>query len=267
MSFNDFQEMSFGNLDCDIHYWYKKGGDDNYILLFHGAGCDHLMFEKQIAVFENAYNIIAWDARGHGMSKLCNGRPFNFGDMYSDSLELFKIHSIKKAILLGQSMGGNLVQEIAYHSPELVSKCILIDCTKNTQKLTFLEKAGIKMSRAVFDLYPWKTLIRQSANACGKTEYTRNYVQNCFEKIEKENFIEIMMSLFTCLHEDKDFKFRQPVLLICGKDDRSGNIKKAMNIWAKNDRNCNLYMIENAGHNSNQDNPDDVNKHIKMFLA
>jgi alpha-beta hydrolase superfamily lysophospholipase len=103
-------------------------------------------------------------------------------------------------------------------------------------------------------------LVRQSANSCGKTEYTRKYVRQCFEKIKKENFIEIMMSVILCLHEDKKFRFKQPVLLICGKEDITGNIKKAMRFWSKNDSNCKLCMIENARHNSNQDNADDVNK-------
>jgi pimeloyl-ACP methyl ester carboxylesterase len=74
-----------------------------------------------------------------------------------------------------------------------------------------------------------------------------------------------MMSLFTCLHEDTNYKFKQPVLLLCGNDDKSGNIKKTMMNWSKED-NCKLIMIKNAGHNSNQDNPDEVNKNILSFL-
>jgi pimeloyl-ACP methyl ester carboxylesterase len=55
-------------------------------------------------------------------------------------------------------------------------------------------------------------------------------------------------------------------LLICGFDDISGNIKKAMTIWSKKDNKCHLQMIKNAGHNSNQDNPEDVNKCILTFI-
>ena len=40
-----------------------------------------------------------------------------------------------------------------------------------------------------------------------------------------------------------------------------------MKTLAKNDSYCNLCIIENAGHNSNQDNPDLVNKKIKIFLG
>ena len=266
MSFENFKQMTFTNLDCEVHYWYEKGTSDDYIILLHGAGADHVTFEKQIELFDNAYNIIAWDARGQGLSKMNERKKFNFADMYDDCLKLFEIHNIKTAILIGQSMGGNLAQAIAYHRPELVSKVILIDCTKNTQKLSVFEKIILKMSRFIFYCYPWKTLVKQSANACGVTRYTRNYVQKCFENLDKKRIIEIMMSLLTCLQEDTKHKFKQPVLLLYGDKDTAGNIRKAMKLWAKEDDNCKLCIIENAGHVSNMDNPDEVNKNIVSFL-
>ena len=39
-----------------------------------------------------------------------------------------------------------------------------------------------------------------------------------------------------------------------------------MQEWAKKDNNCTFFIVENAGHNSNQDNPDDVNNIILTFL-
>jgi pimeloyl-ACP methyl ester carboxylesterase len=266
MDFSDFQQMTFLNLDCEIHYWYKKGMEDKYIILLHGAGCDHLMFEKQISIFGDEYNVIAWDARGHGLSILDKDKKFSFKDMYADCLKLLEIHNIRKVILIGQSMGGNLAQEIAYYHPELISRLILIDCTRNTQRLTATEKFILKISSAILKVYPWKIYICQSVNVCGKMEYTKNYVNRCFERMDKRNFIEIITSVFTCLHEDKEFRFKQPVLLICGKDDISGNIRKTMKTWTGSDDNCKLCMIENAGHNSNQDNPDEVNRNILLFL-
>ena len=265
MGFNDFEQKSFLNLECEIYYWFKKGNSNNYIILLHGAGCDHFMYEKQIDIFDNIYNIIVWDARGHGLSKLSKTKKFSFKDMYEDCLVLLKIHEINKAIFIGQSMGGNLAQEVAYYNNKIVEKLIIIDSTKNTQKLNIFEKCSIKISRLIFNWYPWKLLIQQSANACGNTDYTRNYVRQCFEKMEKENFIEIMMSLFTCLNEDENIVIKQPVLLICGCHDNSGNIKTAMKIWSEKDK-CKLIMIENAGHNSNQDNPEEVNKNILLFI-
>lgn len=261
------EHLVFNNLNCEIHYWYRKGTEDKWVLFFHGAGCDHEMFEQQYKVFDDTYNIIALDNRGHGLSKLEQKIKFNFIDMISDCKKIYEIYNIKKAILIGQSMGGNLAQEIAYNYPELVEKLVLIDCTKNTGKLTFMEKCLLKSSRFIFNCYPWKTLIRQSANACANEDYVKKYVENCFERMDKETFIDIMISLTTCLHYDEQFKFKQPVLLLCGENDKTGNIKKIAEPWVKNDSNCILYFIKNAGHNSNQDNPKMVNELIYNFLC
>src|SRR5689334_14111133 len=116
------QHLVFHNLNCEIHYWYRKGTKDKWILFFHGAGVDHEMFEEQYQAFDDTYNIIAWDNRGHGLSKLEQKTKFHFRDMISDCIKIYEIHDINKAILIGQSIGGNLAQEIAYSYPELVEK-------------------------------------------------------------------------------------------------------------------------------------------------
>ena len=84
--------------------------------------------------------------------------------------------------------------------------------------------------------------------------------------MDKATFIDIMGAVTGCLHEDAAFRFPQPVLLLCGADDNSGNIRASMTAWAQADENRTLFMIEDAGHNANQDQPEAVNQHILDFL-
>jgi pimeloyl-ACP methyl ester carboxylesterase len=262
----DLQHKTFHNKGCEMHYWHRPGTTSEYIILLHGAGCDHRMFEPQLPIFDERYNLLLWDARGHGLSQLAPNIKFSFEDMIDDFFKLCAMHQISNVILIGQSMGGNLAQEILYHKPELVSKLVLIDCTRNTGRLTVFEKLMLNLAKPVFYLYPWKTLIRQSADACGNTEAVKQYVRECFARMKKSDFVEVMMSLTACLHEDEKYRFPTPVLLLCGADDRSGNIRKIAVSWAESDPNCVLQMINNAGHNSNQDNPDAINQAICKFL-
>ncbi len=110
-------------------------------------------------------------------------------------------------------------------------------------------------------------MIRQSADACGNTEAVKEYVRGFFSQMKKTDFIAVMMSLMTCLREDEAYRFPKPVLLLCGADDRSGNIRRIAASWAESDPNCTLRMIENAGHNANQNNPGAVNQEIYEFLS
>lgn len=263
----NMEHLTFQNLGCQIHYWYRKGSEDKWIFFFHGAGVDHAMFEAQFELFDSDYHVIAWDARGHGLSKLEPGQKFMFSDMISDCRKLFEMYSIDRAILIGQSMGGNLAQEFAYRHSNFVDRMVLIDCAKNTGKLTFTEKIAMKSSRFLFACYPWKILIRQSAEASSNTDSVRKYISDCFNKMDKRIFVEVMLNMAgICLHEDSAYRFHQPVLLLCGADDRLGNIRKVAAPWAKEDDNCTLHMIEHASHNSNQDNPEQVNRLIAGFL-
>jgi pimeloyl-ACP methyl ester carboxylesterase len=263
----NMQHLFFQNLGCEIHYWYRKGSENKWILFFHGAGLDHAMFESQLGLFDSTYHIIAWDARGHGLSKLEPGKRFRFADMIDDCKKLYERYPIDRAILIGQSMGGNLAQEIAYYSPELVEKLVLIDCTKNTGKLTRIEKMTLKSSRFLFACCPWKMLISQSAKTSANTDSVRDYISGCFNKLDKQTFVDIMIDMIgSCLHEDAGYRFRQPVLLLCGADDKLGNIRKIAEPWAKEDSNITFHMVEHAGHNSNQDQPELVNRRIHDFI-
>lgn len=107
----------------------------------------------------------------------------------------------------------------------MVDKLVLIDCSRNTQKLSFSEKCLLKCSKFIFNCYPWKTLIKQSADASANKDSVIKYIKNCFERIDKKTFIDISMELTGCLHEDELFGFKQPVLLLCGSDEKLGNIK------------------------------------------
>lgn len=262
----NLQHKIFQSEKCNIHYWHRPGSTSKYVIFLHGAGCDHRMFEPQLPIFDYSYNLLLWDARGHGLSKLASGDKFRFDDMLKDFLKLCEMYGIKNAVLVGQSMGGNLAQEILYRNPQLVSKLVLVDCTRNACRLSIIERFMLKLTKPILYCYPWKILIDQSANVCGNTETVKAYVRECLSQMKKREFIEVMMSLMTCLREDETYRFPKPVLLLCGRDDRSGNIRRIAVSWAESDPNCTLCMIENAGHNSNQDNPKAVNRAISKFL-
>ncbi|CAB1245580.1 hypothetical protein CLOSBL3_11192 [Clostridiaceae bacterium BL-3] len=205
----NLQHKIFQNKGCNIHYWYRPGSTSNYVIFLHGAGCDHRMFEPQLTIFDYSYNLLLWDARGHGLSKLDSGNKFHFDDMLGDFLKLCRIYQIESTVLIGQSMGGNIAQEVLYQKPELISKLVLIDCTRNTGRLSITERLMLKLTKPILYCYPWKMLIDQSANACGNTQAVKEYVRRCFSQMKKRDFIEVMISLTTCLREDEAYPFSQ----------------------------------------------------------
>ena len=53
-----------------IHYWMNDFQPGRAVLVFlPGLTADHRLFDKQVEAFESTYNLLAWDAPGHGKSR------------------------------------------------------------------------------------------------------------------------------------------------------------------------------------------------------
>jgi len=209
---------------------------------------------------------VAWDARGHGQSKLLAGQRFNFDDLLSDVRELYKMLGIERAVIVGQSMGGNLAQGITYEYPELVEKLALIGCTNNAGALSRVERLSLAMAGPLLRCIPWTTLVNQAVKVISLREDVRAYARECFELIGKKTFIDAFVSLAASLKPDSNYRLPVPTLLIVGAKDASGNILKTANSWAESDDSITAHIIENAAHNANQDQPEIVNALIEEFL-
>lgn len=112
-----------------VFYWAAEELDPSKDTLFllHGLTADHTMFEKQISLFKRFYNILAWDAPAHGMSRPYE--PFTYGNAAGCLEMILDRHKIGKVILIGQSMGGFISQSLISRCPDRVKAFIAIDST------------------------------------------------------------------------------------------------------------------------------------------
>lgn len=62
-----------------------------------------------------------------------------------------------------------------------------------------------------------------------------------------------------------EYPIRCPVLLLCGEKDAAGFVKRYNREWTKLDGHR-LVWLEGAGHNSNTDAPEEVNRLIEEFV-
>ena len=65
---------------------------------------------------------------------------------------------------------------------------------------------------------------------------------------------------------DLSYHISCPVLLICGERDKAGSAK-SYNTKGHQKEGLPLKWIKNAGHNSNTDQPDEVNRLIEKFIG
>ena len=74
-----------------------------------------------------------------------------------------------------------------------------------------------------------------------------------------------MKMLAEAMEKDLPYEINCPAMLICGKKDMAGSCIRYNKAWHKN-TNIPLHWIENAGHNSNTDQPEIINQLIDEFI-
>ncbi len=108
-----------------IHYW-RTGGNKPALVLAHGSSDDALCWTNLAKEFHNDYDVIMFDARGHGLSD-----PPTSSDapdvQVEDLAGLIKGLKLEKPILMGHSMGSASVAHFAAKYPDVARAVILED--------------------------------------------------------------------------------------------------------------------------------------------
>ena len=108
-----------------IHYW-RTGGDKPPLVLAHGSSDDGLCWTNLAKEFQDQFDIIMFDARGHGLSD--PPKPSDAPDVQVEDLAgLIKELKLTKPILMGHSMGSASVAHFAAKYPDVPRAVILED--------------------------------------------------------------------------------------------------------------------------------------------
>jgi 3-oxoadipate enol-lactonase len=101
---------------------YDIRGEGPPLLLIGGLGFGRWGWFKQVPAFSRHFRTITFDVRGE--RRLGNG----VGDLAGEVVSLLDHLGVKKAHVLGTSLGGFVAQELALIRPDLVDRLVLI-CT------------------------------------------------------------------------------------------------------------------------------------------
>jgi pimeloyl-ACP methyl ester carboxylesterase len=110
-----------------ININYRVQGDGEPLVLIMGYSADQRGWMFQTRAFRKYHRVITFDNRGVGNSDK-PGRAYSMKMMADDIVGLMDHLGIKKAHVLGVSMGGMIAQAVAINYPDRVNKLIL-GCT------------------------------------------------------------------------------------------------------------------------------------------
>lgn len=255
-----------------IHYFINMIDKQKITLVFlPGLTADHRLFEKQIEYFEKKQNVFVWDAPSHALS-----RPFTYNYSLSDKArwlhEIFEKEEIHNPVIIGQSMGGYLGQMYMELYPDKVKGFISIDSAPLQKAyMTGIEIWLLERVEPLYKLYPWKALLRDGSKGCAETEYGQKLMRDMMMVYDSDHKEYARLAGFgykmlaEAIKADLPYCISCPTLLICGEKDKAGSAKSYNRKWHQKEG-LPLKWIKNAGHNSNTDQPDEVNRLIEEFI-
>jgi esterase len=183
--------------------FYREEGEGFPVVIIHGlyGSSDNWMtVAKKLAT---GFMVFSLDLRNHGHSP--NSDEHSFELMKNDLAEFFDTHQIKKAILMGHSMGGKTAMSFAADYPERIEKLIVVDIAPKDYFLLNDES----------QYYLHNNILRAMIEIDLTRIESRKQVENFL--LERIDSAQIVQLLLKNLHKQKDthqFEWRLNVRVI-----------------------------------------------------
>jgi len=265
--------LKLQNPDGRKTYYKALGeGTDETLLLLHGIGADHAMWQPQMDVFAAAgFRILTPDLFGHGKSSALSAPALS--DWHRQINWLLDHHSVKKCTLIGVSMGGVIAQSFAVSYPQRVNKLIVADTfgslsTLRENVMGASAIAALYLFKAVFKIFG-KQLMAKTLQSTYRASYAKA-AQTYFKEASKDiDFDQLLLARKAINRIDILQQLQSitlPSLVMVGADFGKDFIEINRKV-AKALPNSQFVILQQAMDPSNLVNPAAFNQHVMDFLA
>jgi len=245
---------------------YQSVGQGQPLILLHGFLCDSRCWRTQLAGLSDQFRVVAWDAPGAGAS---SDPPdgFTITDWTHCLAGFLGAVGIERAFVLGLSWGGMLAQELYRLYPERVDRLILCD-TYAGWRGSVPAEAAKRLERCVND------------SSLSGEEFASRWAPEMFSKDASQELLDEMSAVFRDFHphgfrlmatslaetDTTDLlpEIKIPTLLLWGEEDVRSP-KRIGEQFQSAIRGSELAVINNAGHVSNMEEPEEFNANVLRF--
>lgn len=253
----------------EIHH--EIYGQGYPLILIPGFATGLWIWYHQIPEFSKNYKTIVFDNRGVGRSKNPI-YPFSIERMADDVADLMDFLRVRKAHILGASMGGFIAQELALKYPEKVSSLILC-CTSFGGKNHVSPSAETLMAMSSFEDPNSEQRIRKNLKFALAQDFQTTKEEE-FEKIVGlrlanpilyQAYLSQLQAAMTFDVEAKLKDLTTPTLIVTGDKDPMVPVANSYNL-AKRIKDSRLEVINDGGHSVFIEYPKVFNQLVIDFL-
>ncbi len=250
---------------------YSVKGEGEPLILIHGNFNDSRVWDYQVEYFADYYKVIYYDQRGYGKSDT----PTSVFSHYEDLKALFDQLGIRKANIIGSSLGGSVAVDFALQYPQLVNKLILVAPSINgcryplrvvlegMKNIFFLKSKGFEAAIEKFIGNPFWEYFFPSENRQEAREKVLETVKT------QKNFYSWDFKLampHKPLANKRLQEIHVPVLIVISDKDKAFNIKVCEYV-CKNIKNSKKIVMSDCGHLPFVEKPQEFNRYVLDFLS
>lgn len=252
---------------------YQKTGTGPAVILLHGFGEDHTIFNSTVTALEKKYTVYSPDLPGTGMSAInANNFPSNFSIQYlADSVAaLIEHEKINNCTLLGHSMGGYTTMALAIKYPGCLKAFGLLHSTalpdtplkieNRLRGISFIEKFGgtIFLETTAPNLFSTHTKKTNPGLVADFIKTLPNFSNEALiayyhAMMARPNLIDVLATA------------NVPVLFVLGNQDTAVALEDTLP-QTKMPNSTYLYVLENCGHMGMLEYPTLFNNAVLDFL-
>jgi 3-oxoadipate enol-lactonase len=260
-----------GRWSYAVHGERRRPADPD-ILMLHGLFVDSALWRAQIEPLAALGRVVALDLPGHGRSEV--PPPFDLR-AHADALAAaLPTMDVRRAVCVGWSWGGSLALHLALRHPASVAGLALLDSSAEAQtkyrKVKYRLLVGIVRR---FGLSPWLArgqiapLMFAARTRRERPELVEEFVRGA-TAIPREALVRAALAV--AIEQpgilDRLGAVTVPTLVLCGREDR-GYPSALSEHMARAIPGARLEWIEEAGHLSALERPEEVNRFLVPFVA
>ncbi|MGL4370373.1 MAG: alpha/beta fold hydrolase [Spirochaetota bacterium] len=231
------------------------------IVFVHGWTADMHRWDDQFAFFAKRRRVIRFDLRGHGESEKCE-TGMEITQLADDLYQLLKKLKVKKAVVVGHSMGGMTVQQFTLYHPEMVDRLILVD---TTAKMVYSPAVNLQMNLA--KIVPFKAFVKINITRAFKNTYPKKAL-NAMIALSQQTPKNVVMPFFDAMQKfdllDKIPAIKAKTLIVHGLYDIQLPLHQAVRIAAAIS-DATMKIID-SGHELPLEQPEKLTAAMNDFL-
>ncbi len=245
----------------------------DWVVFIHGAGGSSAIWFKQVRAYQESFNVLLVDLRGHGKSKEMSTMKAYYKEKYTfktvsrDVLEVLKKKGIKKAHFVGVSLGTIIIRTIAELQPEVVQSAVMCGAiTRLDVKSRVLVWLGHTFKKIVpfmwlYKLFAWIIMPKNNHKE------SRSMFISDAKNLAKKEFLKwfrLTYDVNPLLRYFKEKEMQNPTLYVMGSEDHMflPPVKKMITDFKRSE----LHVINECGHVCNIEEPDLFNEISIEFL-